>query len=280
MARALRHLHDSVDQQGQPLGRVHGSVNPHNVLLLRSGRVKLLARSALPARGDRYADLHMLGLAAWEMLVGWPPPEVGESAGRATPVPPSALRPGLPNAVDALVLRALDRRPRHRYPSAGGLAGETARFLATRPDPRRGLRLLLNEILDGTATADPTSATRLTRVPWRDGSAARVQPPELAPPTATVEDTTGAPVNAFSRRARALVERRRWLGRLGIFLFQTAIAAILAAAALFALNVTRRGEPPNAAPPHRAVIVPLGEGVQRALPPATIEVERRRPRRR
>src|SRR6185436_7883323 len=169
--------------------------------LLRSGRVKLVARKPLSARGDRHADLFMLGLVTWEMLVGWPLADA--AGGRTAPAPPSALRPGLPTVVDAVVLRALERGPR-RYPGAGTLAGETARFLGTRPDPRRSLRLLLTEALDGPSD-DDTSATRLTRVPWRDGSGALPAlppPPPSRPPSRPPEPAPSAPVSTVSVRAR------------------------------------------------------------------------------
>jgi hypothetical protein len=284
LARALRHVHDAVDRQGRVLGRVHGSVNPHNVLLLRSGRVKLLARSALPSSGDRQADLFMLGLAAWEMLVGWPLADAGPSArGRAAPVAPSALRPGLPDAVDAVVMRALDRGPR-RYPSAGSLAGETARFLATRPDPRRSLRVLLHEVLDGDGE-DGTSVTRLTRVPWRDGSGALPPlppPPPSIPPPAPSAPSTREPVFTFSVETREPAQPRRWLGRLGILLFQAAVAAILAWAALHLLDFGRRADPPApAAQPSRGtIIVPMPERSPVVQPPVIIHVDRHRHHRR
>ena len=289
LARALRHVHDAVDRQGRVLGRVHGSVNPNNVLLLRSGRVKLLARSALPSRGDRHADLFMLGLAAWEMLVGWPLADAGPSArGRAAPVAPSALRPGLPDAVDAVVLRALDRGAR-RYSSAGSLAGDTARFLATRPDPRRSLRVLLHEVLDGGGE-DHTSATRLTRVPWRDGSGALPPlpppPPSIPPPApsapAPSAPSTSEPVFSFSGEALEPEQPRRWLGRLGILLFQAAVAAILAWAALHLLDLGRRADPPApAAPPSRGtIIVPMPERAPVLQPPMIIHVDRHRHHRR
>jgi hypothetical protein len=254
LARALRHVHDAVDGQRRLMGRVHGSVSATNVVLLRSGRVKLVARSALPARGDRQADLHMLGLTAWEMLVGWP------LADAAAPAPPSALRAGLPTFVDGLVVRLLDRGPR-RYPSAGIVAGDAARFLATRPDPRRSLRQLLHEVLDGLGP-DETSATRLTRVPWRDGSGAlpALPPP---PPSASARPLEPTPRPTFSLLTREL-GRRPWLPRLWIFLFQTAVAAILAWAALLALDVGRHPAPPAPAPSsHGTIIVPIPRATPR-----------------
>jgi serine/threonine protein kinase len=302
VARALRHLHDKVDGQGQPLARVHGSVNGHNVLLLRSGRVKLIARSPLPARGDRHADLFALGLVAWEMLVGWPP-EAATSA--RAPMPPSALRPDLPNAVDVMVLRALERDPRRRYAGAAALAGDTARFLATRPDPRRGLRLLLGQVLDGPAPPDPSCVTRQTRVPWRDGSGALPAlppppplsrtasvtrppsvngapvppvsgpplPPSAGPPPRPTVPPPPAPLAAFSQRSRGPLQRWPWLGKVGVLLFQTIIAGLLAFAALLALGLVRREDrPPPAPTPRGAVIVPMDQATA-PRPPVIIKVE-------
>jgi hypothetical protein len=278
LARALRRLHDSVDQQGHSLARVHGSVSGRNVLLLRSGRVRLVARGALPTNGDRHADLFMLGVATWEMLVGWAPPD----ADTVMPAAPSSLRPGLPDAVDALVLRAIDRHPARRYASAGSLAGDAARFLATRPDPRRGLRLLLRQLLEGGAPVDPSGVTRQTKVPWRDGTGSL---PPLPPPPPSFPSTPRpsesarlAPEATDSLQAREPLLRRPWLGKLGVLLFQTVVAAILAGAALLALGLVRRAEkpaPPSAA--HGALIVPMKHPpVQQ--PPIIIQVERHRRR--
>jgi serine/threonine protein kinase len=284
VARALRHLHDKVDPMGHPTGLVHGAVNGENVLLLRSGRVKLIARGPLSTSGDRNADLFRLGLVAWEMLVGWPPPEAGDAAGeRAAPVPPSSLRPGLPSAVDLLVLRALERSPRRRHASAAALAADTARFLATRPDPRRGLRLLLHQRLDA-GQADESGVTQRTHVPWRDGSGAlpalppppppsRTQtlPPSAGVPLPPIERPVHAPVTTLSVRTRDLLQRRPWLSRVGVFVFQTAVAAILAWAALLALDVGRREHDvaaPSSTSPSGAVIVPMTE---RAPPSGTTE---------
>jgi serine/threonine protein kinase len=274
VARALRHLHDTVRRSG---GRVHGAVNGDNVLLLRSGRVKLIARGPLLAHGDRNADLFMLGLTAWEMLVGWPPPDAGDaSSGRPAPVPPSALRPGLPNAVDAMVLRALERSPRRRYPGAGALASDTARFLATRPDPRRGLRLLLNQVLEAPAPPDESGLTRRTRVPWRDGSGALPALPPPPPPSGRTPARPSEPsLDATSALPpRGLLERRPWLGKVGVFLFQTAVAAILASAALLAIQALRRPQPALPPPNHGTVIVPMSE--RAPGPPAPPRPDQRR----
>src|SRR5205814_2189278 len=86
--------------------------------------------------------------------------------------------------------------------------------------------------------------TRRTRVPWRDGSGALpVLPPPPAPSSTQIlpplpEPPAPAPA---APPVGALLERRPWLGKLGILVFQTAVATILSAQALLALGLVRTG---------------------------------------
>jgi len=80
------------------------------------------------------SDLYAVALILYEMLTGVPAfplpavSELGTSVGvaqalrrtrDATPAPPSRFRPGLPRAVDELVLAALAPKPEERFSSAG-----------------------------------------------------------------------------------------------------------------------------------------------------------------
>jgi hypothetical protein len=238
VARGLRYLHEREH-------RAHGSMRTDHVLLLRSGKVKLIDQRTVPTSQDRHEDVRGVGLAAWEMLVGWPLNQGGDQR-QSAPLAPSLLRAGLPVAVDDLVLRAVELDPNRRYPGPGALTRDCARFLATRPDPRRSLRLLLDQILGGAPPPSEDSAeTRLMPVPWR-GS--QVTPPPPPPPLASVP------------LALAPAPRRvpRWLRRLGLRALEIAIASVLALLALLALTGERRALPSCAGSPQAgAVIVPL-----------------------
>jgi serine/threonine-protein kinase len=139
VSRAVHHAH---------LGRVvHLDLRPANVLFSRAGTPKLidfgLARRlrGRDVGGDpRYmapeqaqgeagpaADVHGLGAILYQALTGRPPFQgvcLRERLRRARVrvPPPTAIRPGLPPALDAVCLRCLRREPGRRYPTAGALA--------------------------------------------------------------------------------------------------------------------------------------------------------------
>ena len=70
---------------------------------------------AVPGGGiDVRADVYAIGALAFYLLTGRPP-----GAGRTRP---SAVRPGIPGALDAVVQRALRPRREDRYPSAEAIA--------------------------------------------------------------------------------------------------------------------------------------------------------------
>lgn len=85
------------------------------------------------ARGeaiDGRSDLFSLGVVLYEMATGRPPftgataAVVFEGLLTKTPPPPSSKRVGLPDGFDALVMRALEKSPETRQPSAEALRAE------------------------------------------------------------------------------------------------------------------------------------------------------------
>src|SRR6266567_6861008 len=79
-------------------------------------------------RGDQRSDMYALGIMFYEMLTGQVPfsgPNplaVMNERLVKDPVPPSALNPDIPPEIEEIVFRALERDPRHRYPSAHEMA--------------------------------------------------------------------------------------------------------------------------------------------------------------
>ena len=148
----LHGAHEASHESGLPLRLVHQAVAPQNIMLARSGHVKVInfgsARStfrknSLPVaragqvkylspeqvRGepvDRRADVFSAGVVLWEALTGRG--LFAEGGGRDATIleniehlpiaAPSAFRPEISMALDAVVLRALERKSSRRFNSA------------------------------------------------------------------------------------------------------------------------------------------------------------------
>jgi serine/threonine-protein kinase len=133
---------------------IHGDVRPHNVIVSPEGVLKVtdfgLARAMASSsevaarhlgRAIHYqapetaakgiympaTDLYALGVVVFEMLTG-SLPYAGESPIQVAmrhqndPVPsPRSLNPGVPKALEGLVLKAMQKAPEQRYPSAADM---------------------------------------------------------------------------------------------------------------------------------------------------------------
>jgi serine/threonine protein kinase len=88
---------------------------------------------------DERTDIYGLGAILYEILTGQPP-FTGESLEQIQrkvihepPVPPRALVPATPRALEAICLRGLAKKPVDRYASAAELGQDVQRYLADEP---------------------------------------------------------------------------------------------------------------------------------------------------
>ncbi len=160
-SRGLHYAHSLADEQGNPLGLIHRDVSPANILVSRSGAVKLIDFGVAKAwdaesrtatgivKGkvgymspehtrcetlDGRSDLFSMGIVLWELLVG-DRLFVGDGlVGTAymvleAPIPkPSGKREDVPVRVDAICMRSLARDLDLRVQSAAELERSLARW--------------------------------------------------------------------------------------------------------------------------------------------------------
>jgi len=151
---ALQHAHDK--------GIVHQDVKPQNIMLLSDGTIKVtdfgIARfsrvSATPEQGDKAigsvhyispeqaraeitdekADIYSVGVMMYEMLTGKLPFESDNAVSVAImqmqteAVPPTKLNPGIPEGLEEITMKAMQKDPLKRYQSAAEMLYDIDEF--------------------------------------------------------------------------------------------------------------------------------------------------------
>ena len=180
------------------------------------------------------ADIYALACVLYECLTGSPPYRADSASVLVTahmmdPIPqPSALRPGIPKAFDAVITRGMAKKPEDRYASAGDLALAAHEALSD-PDQdhaanilRRSQEATLPGTVDGASrrrhrhgTAPPPASTPPPRPPRRRSTpvpgfdpGARAQRGPLAPRQRPHPRPRPTP-----HHAALLPRRQRQLGR-------------------------------------------------------------------
>ena len=198
IAKALDHAHSK--------GLVHRDIKPHNVMVLKTGAVKVadfgiarmmsksntLTKEALgsvhyispeQARGgrvDNRSDIYSLGVVMYEMITGRPPFD-GESPvsvaiqhinGGAEN--PSDLNPNIPEALEQIILKAMAKDPAQRYTDAAAMLHDMDEF---RKNP--AIVLLPSGVAAATSAVEEDAPAQKEEVPMEKKTA----PKPVNPPT-------------------------------------------------------------------------------------------------
>jgi len=168
IARGLAYAHHATDAQGRQLRIVHRDVSPHNVLIAKDGRVKLIDfgvakaanKSVHTATGilkgkfpymspeqaqarpvDPRTDVFALGIVLWEALCarylfrGKSDAATLKLVREALVPPPSTLRDDVPEGLERVLLKALKKDPKDRYQTADAFREALDNVLAALPSP-------------------------------------------------------------------------------------------------------------------------------------------------
>ena len=151
--RALQHAHEK--------GIVHRDIKPQNIMLLQDGTIKVtdfgIARFSRSetrtmtgktigsvhyiapeqARGDltdEKADIYSVGVMLYEMVTGRLPFEADNAVSvaimqlQADPKPPREINPSLPEGLEEMTMKAMQKDPSQRYQSASEMLRDIEEF--------------------------------------------------------------------------------------------------------------------------------------------------------
>ena len=178
IVKALGHAHSR--------GIIHRDIKPHNIMVLRDGSVKVadfgiarltnaahstLTQEALgsvhyispeQARGshiDARSDLYSAGVVLYEMLTGRLPFEGDSPVSVAIqhinsiPLTPREINPEIPEALEAITMKAMAPNPDNRYASADEMLADLEEF---RKNPNINFDYTMDDLFRDGGNEEPT----------------------------------------------------------------------------------------------------------------------------
>ncbi|MCB9673691.1 MAG: serine/threonine protein kinase [Alphaproteobacteria bacterium] len=180
VCKGLHYAHTKADLQGNPYGIVHRDISPSNVLVSYDGQVKIADFGIAKAESNAYqtrdgvlkgkfeymspeqaegqaldarSDIFAAGILLWESLTGHRLFKTDSDVAtlraiQSADVPlPRSVNPDVPEALEAIAMRALSRYPADRYPDAAAMADELRAALV--PETPDGVRVRFQRYLEG-----------------------------------------------------------------------------------------------------------------------------------
>jgi WD40 repeat protein/Tfp pilus assembly protein PilF len=103
------------------------------------GTLRYMAPERFLGQSDARGDIYSLGLTLYELLVQQPAfderdrSKLIQRVTHEEPARPRRLNPAIPRDLETIVLKAIEREPGRRYPTAGALAEDLKRFEEDKP---------------------------------------------------------------------------------------------------------------------------------------------------
>lgn len=200
ICRGLEYAHNKKDEKGNRLGIVHRDINPKNIMLVaEGGQVKVtdfgIAKAAnfmkdeegevimgkveymSPEQAryektDRRSDIFSLGIVFYELLTGVNPfysPNIRKALEyvQTKEIPdPTTLNPEIPESLEKIILKMLERDLDKRYQNAGEIGYDLEYYLYHNrygPTMETLSKYLLNLFGRDPAVADVTDSTTIRK---------------------------------------------------------------------------------------------------------------------
>jgi serine/threonine-protein kinase len=233
----LHAAHEATNERGEALDLVHRDVSPQNILVgvdgvprvldfgvakavgrlhtTRDGRVKGKVAYMAPEQlkhgiVDRRTDIYAAGVVLWEQLTGRRMIEGESEAEMITRVidgriePPSKREPGVSNALDEVVMRALSKNPEARF----GTARQMARAIESCVSPASAGQV--GEWVELVAADSLSDRERMVASIETHGETS--EPSTVEPKAAEIESPTSqVSTISFATRKREGKRSRLWL---------------------------------------------------------------------
>lgn len=157
VCRGLEYAHSKKDKEGNPLQVVHRDISPKNLMISREGEIRItdFGVAQIANEEDQYlvgkvaymspeqlkrrkvdsrSDLFSLGVVLYEILTmqklfNKNTEEIIESIIREDIPDPSSINFNIPQALDRIVMKALEKDPAKRYQTAGEMGYDLEYFI-------------------------------------------------------------------------------------------------------------------------------------------------------